>query len=159
MFHPVLTYLYDFEKKIFCGVSNIFFSGPRVFVIIESTSLLYCIRHTLQIHFRTDLTLSLHHHIVRRKNSCVSTTLTDPSSDPRRCNFYIKKVKITMPGPSKFFRPTLIVFLFATNRHENDTLQNQIKWRLFLYCEPGYFFIITFQARPGYFVFILFRDR
>ena len=27
--------------------------------------------------------------------------------------------------------------------------KNKIKWRLFLYCEPGYFFFFS-QARPGY---------
>ena len=45
--------------------------------------------------------------------------------------------------------------------------KNKIKWRLFLYCEPGYFFSFS-QARPGYFfcsfqrqiiLFSLFRDR
>ena len=28
--------------------------------------------------------------------------------------------------------------------------KNKIKWKLFLYCEPGYFFSFS-QARPGYF--------
>ena len=35
--------------------------------------------------------------------------------------------------------------------------KNKIKWRLFLYWEPGYFFIFS-QARPGFF-FALFRDK
>ena len=52
----------------------------------------------------------------RNKTRCVSTNLTDPSSDPRLCDFYSqrKKMKIVMDDPSNFFRPILTVFRFVS---------------------------------------------